>query len=95
MVHVGSKSVTSVRERLRLCKKKNIEIEGLSASTDAPPGGVDKKAVGKVNNSSRKVPSTPSKNAAKSNTKSKVAVKKEGEDESEENESKEGVMVEA
>jgi hypothetical protein len=75
VAHVGSKSVASVRERLRLCKKKDIQIEGVVPSLSSPPGGVDKKGAGKVNGSPRKV---TGKGKTKPGTKS--TVKKEQDD---------------
>jgi hypothetical protein len=72
-VHVSSKSVSSVRERLRLCKKKELQIEGLPEAIVAPAGGIDKKAAGKVNSSPRKASASPRKAASKS----KAKVKKE------------------
>lgn len=55
---MGSKSTQSVKERLRVAKKKTVEVEGTtlrSAASTAPASGIDKKASGKVNKSPRKV----------------------------------------
>jgi hypothetical protein len=83
VAHVSSKSVQSVRERLRLCKKKKIQIEELPADTSAPAGGIDKKAIGGVSSSPRKAGGTPHK------AKSKSKVKMEESEDSEENGTKE------
>ncbi|KAF2430428.1 hypothetical protein EJ08DRAFT_734202 [Tothia fuscella] len=79
VAHVGSKSVASVKERLRLAKKKDIQIEGVLASTSSPAGGIDKKAAGKINASPRKAASKAKGKAGKGTPK-KEHVKKEEDD---------------
>ncbi|KAF2094003.1 hypothetical protein NA57DRAFT_81006 [Rhizodiscina lignyota] len=48
--HVKSKSVQSVKERLRCAKKKTIDLssDSSSSNTKAPSGGIDKKSPSKV-----------------------------------------------
>lgn len=47
--------MASIKERLRLCKKKEVQLEGsIKVQLSSPAGGIDKKAAGKVNNSPRK-----------------------------------------
>lgn len=78
--HIGSKSAASIRERLRLCRKKEIQIEGVTNNpTTAPAGGIDKKAAGKVNASPRKAagPKTPKKEKSKPKSPKKEAVEDE------------------
>jgi hypothetical protein len=66
---LGSKSGASIRERLRLARKKGEQLSGSGANTStpapttpkgrktAPASGVDKKSATKVNNTPRKAKS--------------------------------------
>jgi hypothetical protein len=91
VMHIGSKSVASVRERLRLCRKKVIHIEGEAISTSSPAGGVDKKSVGKVNGSPRKA---GAKSKGKASKKGAVKEEKDEGKDSEHTDSKGNQMVE-
>jgi hypothetical protein len=70
MVMMGSNCVKTAKERVRVAKKKEAGVPIPSGQpTTAPAGGIDKKAVGKVNNAPKK--------ATKSKAKSKEMIKEE------------------
>jgi hypothetical protein len=69
---LGSKSAASIRERLRLAKKKGEQLATTGMATSTPPlatprrrkrapaGGVDKESPTKLNNTPRKAKSAKS-----------------------------------